>query len=259
MKIIKIPFSKGGETFEVKGAKKGPDKVIDMLRDIFLNESFKQLNYDVDEVVVDNDDVKKTSKNIYEKIKKENSCIIIGGDHAITFSCVKAFAEKHKNPGLLIFDSHPDCYQYKKAPTHEDYVKTLVEESIIKPQNLVFVGIRNPCIEEIEYLKDKKIKFFDMKRLFNNIENTCDTIMELVKDFDALYLSIDIDVLDPAFAPGTGVAEPGGLTTRELLYFVQRLKKLKNLKMVDLVEVNPELDVNNITSKIGAKIIAELL
>ena len=258
MKIIKIPYSKGGATFEVKGASKGPDKVVDQLKNIFLNESNKKLDYDVDEVKV-SDNVQETNKNIYEKIKKENSCIIIGGDHSITYACFKAFAEKHKNPGLLIFDSHPDCYQRTQPPTHEDFVRTLVEEKIVKPQNIVLIGIRNPCTEEIEHIKQENIKVFFMKNLFNNIENTCDAVMESVRRFDALYLSIDIDVLDPAFAPGTGVPEPGGLTTRELLYFIQRIKNLKNLKMVDLVEVNPEFDINDITAKIGAKIIGELM
>ena len=82
--------------------------------------------------------------------------------------------------------------------------------------------------------------------------------MSVARQFGALYLSIDIDVLDTAFAPGTGHTEPGGLTTRELLYFVHMLKNLKNLKMADIVEINPKKDLNDMTSKIGAKLLVEL-
>jgi agmatinase len=76
--------------------------------------------------------------------------------------------------------------------------------------------------------------------------------------FGSLYVSIDIDVLDPAFAPGTGYLEPSGLSSRELIFFLQRLSNLKNLKAVDLVEINPKLDISNLTVKTGAKIISEL-
>ena len=98
-----------------------------------------------------------------------------------------------------------------------------------------------------------------MKNLFLNIDNACDSVMEICRQFNELYLSIDIDVLDPSFAPGTGYLEPGGLSTRELIYFIQRIKLLKNLKRIDLTEVNPEKDINDITVKNAAKIISELL
>ena len=92
----------------------------------------------------------------------------------------------------------------------------------------------------------------------NGIHDVSDSFMSVAKDFSDLYISIDIDVLDPAFAPGTGYIEPGGLSTRELLFFLQRLKRLKNLRAYDLVEINPAKDINDMTSKVGAKILVEL-
>jgi len=86
----------------------------------------------------------------------------------------------------------------------------------------------------------------------------CESIMSVAREWDGSYLSIDIDALDPAYAPGTGHSEPGGLTTRQLIYFIQRLKILKNLNAADIVEVNPKKDVNDMTSKVAAKLIAEL-
>jgi agmatinase len=70
---------------------------------------------------------------------------------------------------------------------------------------------------------------------------------------------LDIDVVDPAFAIATGYKEPGGLTSREFIYIIQRLNKIKNLKAIDLVEINPEKDVNGLTVKLGAKILSELI
>ena len=97
-----------------------------------------------------------------------------------------------------------------------------------------------------------------MSRFLGNIEQTCDSIMEFANGKE-LYVSIDIDVVDPAFAPGTGYCEAGGLTSRQILYLVSRINRIKNLRAVDIVEVNPEKDVNNQTIKLGAKILSELI
>ena len=86
-------------------------------------------------------------------------------------------------------------------------------------------------------------------------EFVCDSVMEDVREFDGLYLSIDIDVLDPAFSPGTGYLEVGGMSLNQLLYFLRRIKKMKNLRRIDLVEINPEKDRDDLTINAGKKII----
>jgi arginase family enzyme len=99
-----------------------------------------------------------------------------------------------------------------------------------------------------------------MKLIFENgIDNVTESITEIINSWkDGFYLSIDIDAVDPAFAPGTGYCEPGGLTSREILYMLQRVIKCKNHVSSDIVEVNPEKDVKNITSFLAAKIIKEI-
>ena len=89
--------------------------------------------------------------------------------------------------------------------------------------------------------------------------DTCDAIMEFLRKFDSIYISIDMDILDPVYAPGVSYVEPNGLTSRELFYFLQRLKKTNKIKALDVVEVNPENDINNITTKTAARIIADFL
>jgi len=99
-----------------------------------------------------------------------------------------------------------------------------------------------------------------MNQLLMDLDDSCDIIMEFAKD-KKLYLSLDIDVIDPAFAPATGYPEPGGLTSRQFIYLMQRIKKMKNLKAVDIVEINSEEDkkFNNQTTRVGAKILAEMI
>ena len=97
-----------------------------------------------------------------------------------------------------------------------------------------------------------------MNQFLGNLQDTCDTIMEF-SDGKELYVSIDIDVVDPGFAPGTGYREPGGLSSRDFIYLVQRINKIKNLKGIDIVEINPEKDRDNLTVKLGAKILGELI
>jgi len=90
------------------------------------------------------------------------------------------------------------------------------------------------------------------------LQDTCDAVMEFSNNKD-LYVSIDIDVIDPVFASATGYQESGGLTSRQFIYLIQRINKIKNLRAVDIVEINPEKDKTGLTVKLGAKILGELL
>ena len=113
--------------------------------------------------------------------------------------------------------------------------------------------------DELNFIKEKGIKVISMNNLLLDIENACDTIMEFSNGKE-LYVSIDIDVIDPVFAPATGYrTEVGGLTSRQFLYLIQRINKIKNLRAVDIVEINPEKDKDNLTIKLGSKILAELI
>lgn len=260
MKLVKIPFS-GGTLNVPKGSELAPDKIIDALKNIYLDESGRKIIFDIEKISVNQSNIEETNNNIYEYLTNNDDFpIIIGGDHSITYSCFKAFAKQFENPGLIIFDSHPDTENNFSPPTHEDFLKVLIEEKILKAENIVLVGLRNWHDKEFSYLKEKKIKFFTMREIFEEgVREICDSIMYVARNFDNLYISVDVDVLDPAFAPGTGHKEAAGLITRELLYFLQRLRKMKNYKMADLVEINPSLDINDLTVKAGAKIIAELI
>lgn len=262
MKLIKVPFSAGG-LGKTKGCELGPDKIVEKLKEFHLSEGGMLPNFDVEEVKVMQDNIEESFKSIAngaESILKDNDKpIFIGGDHSVTYPLVEAFSKTFDNPGLVVFDAHPDCESDFLPATHEDIIRGLIKNGIVKKENIILVGLRNWHKEEYNFIKENKIKYFDMKEIsMEGIKEVSESVMSVAKNFGSLYISIDIDVLDPAFAPGTGYPEPGGLTTRELLFFLHRLKMMKNLKAMDIVEVNPSKDVNELTSKVGAKLVLEL-
>lgn len=264
MKIISVPGINGlGKTI---GCEEAFDFIFDELTNIHSNEEGKPFDknlLDIQKVPIDYDDIEKSNKIIYEKAFESfnERVLFVGGDHSISYSLTRAFFDKCQNSGrepcLIVFDAHPDCMEPMTEPTHEEWLRKLVEDGF-PPQNILLVGVRNIWKDELDFLKEKGIRAINLNRLVGNMENVCDSIMEFANGKE-LYVSIDIDVIDPAFAPGTGYKEIGGLTSRQFIYLIQRIKKMKNLRAVDLVEINPEKDVEDLTIKLGAKIIGELI
>ncbi len=260
MKLVKIPSNLGAMD-KADGVELAPDAVIKEIRDLYLSEEGILPNFDVDEAEVIKKNMSETNDNIFNKASeafKETNCpIFLGGDHSITLPLIKAFSQSFQNPGIIIFDAHPDAMQ--DFETHEDLLPGMVNNNLIKRENIVLVGIRNWHRNEIEFLQKNNIKFYRMDEITaEGIHEIADAVMSVAKNWNAVYLSIDIDAVDPAYAPGTGYCEPGGMTSRELLYFIHRLKKLNKIKAVDLVEINPKKDTGNLTAKLGAKILVEL-
>ncbi len=269
MQIIKVPGINGlGKT---NGCERAGNAILEALKEIYSNEQGKPIDIkllDLEEIHLDNNNLELTNKLIYknslESLNKDK-VIFLGGDHSISFSTIRAFLKhsnaNNKEPCLIVFDAHPDCMKPvdKNFPTHEEWLRGLIDYGF-PAENVMLVGLRNSDVEEIKYMKEKEVKRMDINNLLLNIEDACDSIMEFSNKKE-LYLSIDIDVVDPIFAPATGYKEPGGLTSRELIYLIQRLNKVKNLKAIDIVEINPEKDKNhdNMTLKLGVKILCEFL
>lgn len=271
MFIVKIPGINGlGKT---RGCEKAGNEILKTLKEeIYSNESGKQIEidkFDLEEIHLDNSNLETTNKLLYKNAFKifesKPKTIFLGGDHSISYSIARAFWDYCENlgrePCLIVFDAHPDCMPVTKGseryPNHEEWLRALTEQGF-PAKNILLVGVRNSDAAESEFLREKNIRTISMNRLLENLEEMCDVIMEF-SDKKELYLSLDIDVVDPAFAAATGYREPGGLTSREFIYLLQRINKIKNLRAVDLVEINPQKDENNLTIKLGAKIIAELI
>lgn len=248
MKIVKVCSSQGSLGKNL-GCENGPDKILNELKSLgLLKKKIK-----IGEIRINKNNIDETNINI----EKAEGDIFLGGDHSITYSLFKGFAKRNKNYGLLIFDAHPDCAFYVKSVSHEDFIRKLIDEGILKKENLVYVGIRKCGRSETDFLKD--IKVISVKEVHQNIDKIKEKLISFFKNFKKFYLSLDIDVLDPKFAPGTGYLEQNGLNIEELIYLNSEIKKLNNLSRIDLVEVNPEKDSEGITVKNAARILSELL
>lgn len=234
--IIKIPYS------DYNKADEAPFKIIEALEQIWSSEEENDCKIEITE-----------SSDYSEKT------IALGGSHVISYDCIKKFANRNKNPGLIVFDAHPDVFQEFESVSYQDWLKHIIDEGIIAKENIILMGIRNPTIEELQYLRKNKIKYYTCRQIFGNLQEICDSIMELSRNFGALYISIDIDAVDPAFAPGVSHIEPAGLSSREILYFLQRIKRIGNLKAADIVEIVPSKDINGMTVKLAAKLLKELV
>ncbi len=257
MKIIKVPFS-GGGLGKADGSEESPDKIINSMNELFSNEIGFNPSFQVDTVDVVKDNIDETNKRIFDAVS--GKCVVLGGDHSITYSSFKKFVSDNPSSGLIVFDAHPDCENNFSPPTQEDYLKVLIEEGYLDQSKVILIGLRNWHANEVKYLKAKGILYFNMKKVFElGVKEVCDNVMERALSWPSVYVSVDIDAVDPAFAPGTGYCEPGGLTSREMIYFLQRLKLMKNIGMFDIVEVCPVKDVNGLTVKLGAKLLKEVL
>ncbi len=250
---------------KTKGCEKAPVEVLKALKEeIYTSEKGKIIDFmrlNLEEIHVDLNNLEEANylilENAEEAFHKNDKVFFIGGDHNISYSIGKAFQKVH-NGLIVVFDSHGDCMEAGKEPTHEEWLRKLIEEGF-DPKNIVLIGTRTLHQDEIEFIKENNILVIKIELLQEDLQGVCDLIMERARNSNGFYISIDIDAVDPAFAPGTGYQEPGGMSSRELIYFVQRLALLKNFKGADIVEINPDLDINNRTVKLGAKLLVEMI
>ncbi len=271
MFIVKVPGINGlGKT---QGCELAGRDILKCLREeVYSSEEGKEVDFPslrLEEIHLDNFNLEVTNKLIYknafETFGSEPRAIFLGGDHSISYSLTRAFFDYCENSGrepcLIVFDAHPDCMKPvdKNFPTHEEWLRGLIEDGF-PAKNILLVGMRNAWKTERDFLKKKGVRIISVNTFLGDLEGTCDGIMEFSSGKE-LYVSLDIDVVDPAFAPATGYCEPGGLTSRQILYLISRMNKMKNLRAVDIVEINSEKDkkFNGITTKLGAKILGELV
>ncbi len=271
MFVVKVPGVNG--SVDTKGCEKSGNEILKFLKErVYSNEIGNPLNtkmLDLEEIHLDNSNLKLTNdliyKNSLEIYFSKPKVVFLGGDHSISYSLCKSFLEhvkeENKKPCLIIFDSRADCNSSDKKnlifPTNRNWLKKLVEEGF-PPENILLVGVRNQNNEEEEFLKKNKLNKISLNFLIENIEEICEVIMDFSSQKE-LYLSIDISVLDPVFAPGVECPEIGGLSSRQILYLIQRINKIKKLRAIDIVEINHLKDRDKLTIGIGAKILAELI
>jgi arginase len=172
----------------------------------------------------------------------------LGGDHSVTYPIVKSYAKVHKGLNVLQLDAHPDTYEVFEGNrfSHACPFARIMEEGL--GVRLVQLGIRTMNPHQREQAERLGVTAVEMKDL---------SLDKLPKLDRPLYVSLDLDVLDPAFAPGVSHHEPGGLTTRDVLHIIQGLPQ--PLVGADIVELNPTRDINGVTAMVAAKLCKELV
>jgi agmatinase len=198
-------------------------------------------------------------------LKTGRFCLFLGGDHSVTIPLETAFARAYSGQklGIIHFDSHTDiaCEYDGHRWSHACTQRRALEQPGVKPAGLTFLGIRSYMEEELEYLRaHPEIRILGAREIYlRGIDFALREVQERYRGYDAIYLTIDIDVLDPAYAPGTGTPEAGGLSTRELMELTRGIVAALPVKAVDVVEVAPPLDRADITSWAALKVIYEIL
>lgn len=192
--------------------------------------------------------------------------IILGGDHFITYPIIRRFSQAMKEKfALIIFDAHVDLYDkwlYKEQYAHCTVFHRILELPSIESSDLVFIGTRDVDYEEAEFLNQHKIE--PIMSHYITQESLRSLILERIKCFqerniESVYVSLDVDVLDPSVAPGTGYPIPGGLTYRQLWDSLQLITEHLKVIGFDIVEVCPPYDSSEITSITAARLLMEFI
>jgi arginase len=173
--------------------------------------------------------------------------ISLGGDHSITYPIVRALAKKYPDLSIVHFDAHPDLYDNFQGNrnSHASPFARIMEEKLAK--RLVQVGIRTFNAHQREQARRFGVESIEMRDLPGELE--------LIFN-GPVYISFDIDALDPAFAPGVSHREPGGLSSRQAIDIIQRLKG--QVVGADIVEFNPRMDPLHVTATVCAKLVKEM-
>jgi len=231
----------------VKGASKAPQVLSS-----FFKISKKQ-------VKVNQSNFEETQKNIEKEankeFKKKNRVIALGGDHSITYGVIKAASKIYKNLSLLYFDAHMDAEDDFLPPSHEDLIKAIVNNKIIKPENILMIGIRKFWEKEHQFIVKNKIKVLFASEDKNKIALK---IKNFVKNKEKIYISVDIDFFDKSIAFATGYPEKNGFFLEDFKKFTTDLE-FNRIIGFDLVEVTPSLDKDHITTTLASNVLKYLL
>jgi agmatinase len=269
--IVGVPFDSGvtyrpGARFGPMAVRQGSRLLRPYHADLDVQPFATQQVADAGDIACNPFDIKEAIQQIEagakELLAANRHFIAIGGDHTIALPLLRAVTERHGPVALLHFDAHLDTWDtyFGAAYTHGTPFRRAFEEGLLLRERSIHVGIRGPLFSPQDLVDDAGFGFrivtaMDLETL--GIAGVVQRVLERVGDAP-LYVSIDIDVLDPSMAPATGTPEAGGLTSRELLGILRGLRG-QHLVAADIVEVSPAYDHAEITAIAAAHVAYELL
>ncbi len=201
-------------------------------------------------------DIPGSLKLIEEQAARHEHLVTLGGEHSITLPLLRALTKRTGPVGLIHFDAHIDTWPDSFGQTygHGSVFYHCIEEGLIDPRRMVQIGIRSPMQREVwDWTVGKGVTIITAQQAHEMGPLAVADLARKVVGDQAAYLSFDIDALDPAFAPGTGTPEVGGLASWQMMAMLKALAGLNWVGM-DVVEVAPVYDVAEITSLAGATI-----
>lgn len=280
--ILGVPWD-GGASLGRPGARYAPGKVrealswiVNRIQDNQLAAIEKQTIVDLKDVCIKDfgdidivyHDYKQTFDTITNKAKDILSQgfipLVIGGDHSISFPLIRGLqSQTSGNIGIIQFDAHLDLLDESVCQgrfSHSSEIRRAIELERVSARNLVQIGVRGfNYPDNWEIITSNNIKQFTPQHLrYSKIEEVVETSLEIVsKGTEKIYMTVDIDAIDPAYAPGAGANEPGGLTVAEVEYLVDRFAP--SVDFFDVVEVNPIFDINDMTAAVAAKLMVDFI
>jgi agmatinase len=190
--------------------------------------------------------------------------LFLGGDHSVSIPLMQAMSESVTEPfGVLHIDAHADLEEsYEGSPwSHACTARRALDLPNVRSDGYVFVGLRAPIDEDMHFLREHpEIQVHPMRAIIQRgIPAVAADVIAYLRRFPQVYITWDVDSLDPAYAPGTGTPNAGGLTTRELLAFFRTVVPALPVRALDVVEIAPPLDHADMTTWAAIKIIMETL
>ncbi|GEN54706.1 formimidoylglutamase [Halobacillus faecis] len=267
--LIGLPLSK--TSISLSGASEAPGSIRRALGAYSTYSGEKDKSYedvqlldfgDVPVHPTDNEETRKRLKTSVKEMIDTEACskyIMLGGDHGVSFPSISAFHEKYGRIGVIQWDAHHDLRNVEDGGrTNGTPFRSLIEEGVIRGEDLVQIGIRDFSNAKAysDYARDHKIHTYTMADVEEKgIHNLTDQVIQILENMcDCIYLSVDMDAVDQAYAPGCPAIGPGGLTSRELLNSVSIASRHPLVKGMDIVEVDPTKDFRDMTSRLAAHV-----
>jgi agmatinase len=207
------------------------------------------------------DTFRRIERGIQPLLQGEVRCVCVGGDHSISLPLLRAVGRKHGPVSLVQFDAHNDLWDeyFGSKYSHGTPFRRAFEEGLLEDGRVLQVGLRGQVYgeEDFDFAREHKVKMVTAEEFHRQ---GMAVVQKLLRAFrgKAVYVTLDIDVVDPAYAPGTGTPQVGGLTSMQILELVRALRGLR-IVGCDLVEVSPPYDTGEITSLLAANLLFELL
>lgn len=271
--LVGLPLSK--TSISHSGASFAPGAIREALQSYTVYSGEKKGNLTED--ILDFGDVYLSPTNLLENQTRLYEALIdvfkadaaqfyflLGGDHSVSYSALRAYKEAFGPVGVIQFDAHHDLRNTEDGgPTNGTPFRRLLSEDLIKGDNLVQIGIRDFTNAQAyeEYALEEGVRLYTMADVLHSGIRPIlhKELSRLKEEVSRIYISLDMDVLDQAYAPGCPAIGPGGMTSRELLEAIAYLSKDPAVKAMDLVEIDPTIDFRNMTSRLAAYAMLEFM